>query len=35
MGITMMNHTEDKINEFTSEYKLVDNKEGKICSTYA
>ena len=34
MGIVPMPHTEDPVEEFTSDFKILDNKDGKICSTY-
>jgi hypothetical protein len=29
-----MSHTEMPIDNFTSDFKILDNKSGKICSTY-
>lgn len=29
-----MPHTEDPVNEFTSDFKILDNKDGRICTTY-
>ena len=34
MGINPMSHSEDVIKEYTSDFKILDNSEGKICSTY-
>ena len=34
MGITMMAHTEETIKQFTSDFKILDNTDGKICATY-
>ena len=34
MGITLMEHTEDPIVNYTSDFKILDNKDGKICTTY-
>lgn len=34
MGILPMQHTEDNITEYTSDFKILDNKEGKVCTTY-
>jgi myotubularin-related protein 1/2 len=30
-----MPHSEDPILEYTSDYKFLDNRDGKVCSTYA
>lgn len=34
MGVALMPHTEDPVNEFWSDYKILDNRDGKICPTY-
>jgi uncharacterized protein Veg len=34
MGLKPMEHTEDLISQFHSDFKILDNREGKICSTY-
>lgn len=34
MGITLMDHTEEPITDYKSDFKILDNKDGRICSTY-
>ena len=34
MQIKLMPHSEENLTEFTSDYKILDNKDGKICTTY-
>jgi myotubularin-related protein 1/2 len=34
MGIKLMSHTESPTTTYTSDFKVLDNKNGKICSTY-
>lgn len=29
-----MPHTEEPIINFTSDFKILDNRDGKVCSTY-
>jgi hypothetical protein len=34
MGVELMPHTEDPVTEYYSNYKILDNRDGKICPTY-
>jgi myotubularin-related protein 1/2 len=34
MGINPMEHTEEAVTEYKSDFKIIDNKDGKICTTY-
>lgn len=34
MGVEVMPHTEDPITEYWSNFKILDNRDGKICPTY-
>lgn len=34
MGIKLMEHTEEAITDYKSDFKIIDNKNGKVCSTY-
>lgn len=35
LGIELMPHTESVVTDYWSDFKVLDNKDGKICSTYA
>ena len=34
-GVELMPHSDNNINHYSSDYKILDNKDGKVCSTYA
>jgi hypothetical protein len=34
MGINLMEHTEEEVTSYISDFKILDNKNGKICATY-
>lgn len=34
MGLQLMPHSEKLVGDITSDYKFLDNRDGKICSTY-
>lgn len=34
MGLQLMPHTETLVNDITKDYKILDNRDWKICSTY-
>lgn len=34
MKISLMPHSEELLDEFTSDFKILDNSNGKICATY-
>ena len=34
MGLKPLDHTEEAITDYKSDWKILDNKDGKVCSTY-
>lgn len=34
MGVELMPHTEDPVGDYWSNYKVLNNRDGKICPTY-
>lgn len=34
MGIELMPHSEEQIGNITSDFKILDNRDGRICETY-